>query len=99
MPSAAWLLVCPLLALKTHGKRAPAEASATFATCYEVALVAAAFFLCAFVSAGIPHAASLVATSFVGCLRHISGKGRAREGECQDQPKRRNERLHDRYSL
>src|SRR5262245_11916805 len=63
-------------------KRAPAEASALSQTAIECALVATAFLLlCAYVSGGVPHAASFVATSFVGCLRHVSGKGWAGEGE------------------
>src|SRR5262245_9877790 len=43
----------------------------------------------------IPRAASLIATSFVGCRRRVLSEGRASEGECQSQSKSRNKHFHD----
>jgi hypothetical protein len=37
----------------------------------------------------VPHAASFVATSLVGCFRHVSGKGGAGYGQCQGQSQHR----------
>ena len=46
----------------------------------------------------VPHAASLVAASLVGCFRHVSSEGGASKGKRQDQRKRRYERFHRFYS-
>src|SRR5262245_15643959 len=42
----------------------------------------------------IPRAASLVATSLVGCLRRVLSESGASAGECKGQRERRSERFH-----
>src|SRR5262245_36092815 len=44
----------------------------------------------------VPRAARLITSSLIGRLGHVSSssEGWAREGECQNQRKRRNERFH-----
>src|SRR5678816_4607320 len=42
----------------------------------------------------VPRAASLIATSLVGCFRHVSGKGRACEGNSYGHGERRNKSFH-----
>src|SRR5262245_8219118 len=43
----------------------------------------------------VPRAASLIATSFVGCRRRVLSEGGTSEGECQRQSKSRNKHFHD----
>src|SRR4026208_1975810 len=42
----------------------------------------------------VPRAASFIATSLVGCFRHVSGKGRSCEGQSYGHGERRNKSFH-----
>jgi len=48
------------------------------------------FFSEHFLGRVVPRAASLIATSLVGCFGHVSGKGRACEGNSYGHGERRN---------
>jgi len=72
-------------------KKAPAEASALRSPAPGWSLLLGITLL----GRVIPRAASLIATSFVGCRRRVLSEGRASEGECQSQSKSRNKHFHD----